>query len=139
MAEKRQFQSTLCVCRATPPDPPALPKQRFQSTLCVCRATLISAMSSSDSPNFNPRSAYAERLFPNDGSLPPTKNFNPRSAYAERPRSSTLHPVPGDFNPRSAYAERHCIPNQKYSTQRFQSTLCVCRATQISCEPFITN
>ena len=38
-------------------------KKQFQSTLCVCRATLLPTVNTMLDKDFNPRSAYAERRF----------------------------------------------------------------------------
>ena len=81
--------------------------------------------------NFNPRSAYAERLEEN-GAIQEDFDFNPRSAYAERLIMLFANNILEKyFNPRSAYAERQYLCTYIGFIILFQSTLRVCRATEM--------
>ena len=82
--------------------------------------------------NFNPRSPCGERPRPS-GRLHRQGNFNPRSPCGERPVPvpSALSGLP-DFNPRSPCGERPLQHLQNRAHAKFQSTLSLRRATNLS-------
>ena len=126
--------------------PKIIRNRKFQSTLCVCRATTevtstrIKTIISIHALRMQ-SDALGQNQQPPLGAFQSTRQY--KSRYPLQSSHISIHALrmqsdielvrqimaETDFNPRSAYAERPYFPSWPVLPKKFQSTLCVCRAT----------
>ena len=94
-------------------------------------------MSTFCASNFNPRSPCGERRGLHSNGEGQT-HFNPRSPCGERLHGRLVADPETNFNPRSPCGERRVAPYEYVYSFRFQSTLSLRRATEITVAPPIT-